>query len=607
VAGTVSIGPGLTGSDLLFAMVDASGGIFVRLPSAAGIRVGQPVEAIGTLSAPYGQLEIRDLALLSLGLEEEPPVPQTAQLADVGEGLEGSLVSFEGVVQSIQGDEGRLLVEIGDGEDTLRVLADPQTGIFKADVSRGQLVRVTGVLGQHATATGKLDGYKLWLRSRDDLAVLSIDPDVTAYPDVDPSVGPLPSVSIYTDLATGLAVRGRLVDVNATVTASVGVIDWGGPTIVVDDGTAAVAVVLPDGAPRPRIGERVRVAGKVSSLHNGRRVMATLVATLPGGVVPAPQEVAAVTSQDEWRLVRVVGRITRLVRAGTRWRVDLDVAGEAAAVLGEPASGVSTEGLTPGRLAMVTGIVRRSTSDPDAFYIVPRGTADMRLGPAVSATPRPGADSAPGGSAAEGAGAADGAGNRLTAVSELAGLVGSDVLVAGLIVAVDGPTVLLDDGTGRVRLGGDAAADALGLLEPGDAVEVAGAVARDEAGLLVLVDPERILAMPGAGPGDGLDGGDGAPASLTSPWATAEATARATAGAAGNPAGGLAGPAQPGRGPAPLTGALAIVLAALAVLGGAAGLAALAVPGLRLRLHAALCRVARRSVPSRVAGRAPRG
>jgi hypothetical protein len=617
VAGSVSMAPGLTGSELLFAIADSSGGIFVRLPSSAGLRVGQPVEAAGTLSAPYGQLEIRDLDLLSLGPQGEAPAPVPAGLADVGEGLEGSLVSLEGLVESVQGEDGRLVFEIGDGEHSMRVFADPLTGISKADVSRGQLVRVTGVVGQHATATGNLDGYKLWLRWRDDLDVLSIDPGVTDYPDVDPSVEPLPSVVFYTDLATGLAVRGRYVDVTATVTAPVGIIDWGGPTVVVDDGTAAVAVILPDGAARPGVGERVRVVGRVSSLHNGRRVLATIVEPLSGGAVPVPQEVAgAVTAQDEWRLVTVVGRIARLTRAGVRWRADLSVAGEAVAVLGEPGAGISTDGLVPDRLAMVTGIVRRSTSDSDLFYVVPRSAADLRLGPPVPGASASSQDGSGGDGSDTGQGSTGGAAilggashaGGITAVSDLGGLIGREVTVAGLIVAVEGCLAVLDDGTGRVRLGGEAAADAICLLQPGDAVEVSGRVGQDLEGLFVAVDPERILALPGGGgPGDWPAAAVPADA-VTGPEATDPAAGSAAPVVSGTQSerAALAVTAQPVLGPVAV--ALLILLGLLAVLAGAVGLAALAVPGLRLRLHGGLIRAVQATRPAleparRLAGR----
>jgi len=62
-------------------------------------------------------------------------------------------------------------------------------------------------------------------------------------------------------------------------------------------------------------------------------------------------------------------------------------------------------------------------------------------------------------------------------------------------------TATLDDGTGRIRLGGPAASDALSLLEPGDAVEVTGLVSRDAYDWLIEVDPDRIVTLAGTGSG----------------------------------------------------------------------------------------------------------
>jgi hypothetical protein len=57
--------------------------------------------------------------------------------------------------------------------------------------------------------------------------------------------------SVYRDLASALGPAALAVDVEAAVTATAGLLDIGSPTIVVDDGTAAVAVTLPSarGAP----------------------------------------------------------------------------------------------------------------------------------------------------------------------------------------------------------------------------------------------------------------------------------------------------------------------------------------------------------------------
>ena len=593
LAGAVTAPVGPVGADNLFAIADSSGGIFVRLSAPVdGLEIGRSIEIVGALSAPYGQLEVRELEWLQLGATDAAPIPIAATLPEIGEWLEGSLVTVEGTIDSATTESGRLAITLGDGETALRVLADPLSGIFKADVIRGEQVTLIGIVGQRATALGRLDGYRLWLRARSDLVnVAAPSPSPSAVPSATPArrpaATPTPTPTptlVYRDLATGLAARGRTVDVEATVTAAAGVIDWGGPTIVVDDGTAAVAVVLPAGVTSPKIGAGVRVVGKTGSLHSGRRVVATLVesGTAAGAVQPRPVAVA-LGPEHEWQLVAACGRVQRLTKAGSRWRADLTVDGKIVAVLGEPGAGISPSGLVAGRLVMATGIVRRSTSDPSVFQLLPRSGADLVLGPAPdsSAVTAGAAAGHAFGSVASGVPAV-GADARLTTVSAIPGNEGSTVTVAGLIVEPGEPgapagaatasattptTAMLDDGTGRIRLGGSAAADAIALLEPGDAVEVSGQVARDMDGWLIEVDPDRILALAGTTPGTTASSGvvsNGA--SPVAAAAASDASGEDELSTAGAQARGLAHPSDGAGAPnsievvALLGGSLAVVV-----------------------------------------------
>jgi hypothetical protein len=540
VSAVVTAPADVLGSDSLIAVADASGGIFVQLPSGlTGIGIGQSVDVVGFLSAPYGQLEIRELDWLELGGPAQPIAPMPVALSEVGEALEGSLVTVEGTVDSVTMDGNRLTVVVGDGQASVRALADPPAGVTKSDVARGQRVQLVGVVGQHATATGREDGYRIWLRQRSDVSVVidstpgpgsssSSSPPGTPTPR--PSATPTPDPTIRS--LAGL-VKGRLVDVEAVVTAAAGVIDWGGPTIVIDDGTAAVAVVLPAGVTGPQVGARVHVAGKVGSLHGGLRIAATLVEWRGEGAVPAPLTLSgALRAELEWRLVTACGRIVRVTHAGTRWRVDLTVGGQNVAILGEPAAGISTSGLVKGRLAIVTGIVRRSTTESGVFLVLPRSPSDMTLGPAPAASPSARTAYAQTATAAE-TSPSPGAGLALTAVSDLPSHTGEAVTVAGLVVGTGGSTATLDDGTGTVELGGGEAAEALSLLEVGDAVEVTGLVWQAADGWRIDVDPERILALSGADAGWGQE--------------RAQSTSRPSVGPA---AGSLAAPAA-GSGEAP--------------------------------------------------------
>ncbi len=277
VRGVASVGIGLVGADDLCVIEDGTGGIFVRLPAgAAAVAIGQPVEVEGALAAPYGQLEIRDVGLFVVGPLGVEPEPARTDLRAIGEMTEGSLVTIAGTATSVTTDGGRLTITVGDEATSVRVLADPPTGLSRYDVTRGDEVSATGIVGQRATATGRLDGYRLWLRRGTDLAVETPLEFAASSPT---SVATTVSTAstAHRDLASALGTRGAAVDVVATVIATAGLFEIGGPTIVVDDGTAAVAVILPDAAAAPRVGMSVHLVGKVGRWEGGPTILASEV------------------------------------------------------------------------------------------------------------------------------------------------------------------------------------------------------------------------------------------------------------------------------------------------------------------------------------------
>jgi len=517
----VTVGPALVGAAALFAIRDASGGIFVRLSTpGAGLSIGLPVEVAGTLSAPYGQLEIRELESMAVGTDEKEPAAAAAELSEIGEGTEGSLVTIRGTVDSVQTDSGRLTITIGDGTGTVRALADPPAGLTSSDVARGDVVLATGIVGQHATATGRLDGYRVWLRRRTDLVVLAPIPTSTptsTAPSTPTSIAtgssaasPQPTATpAHHDLASAIGSRAAAVDVEAIVTATAGLLDIGGPTIVVDDGTAAVAVILPDAADIPPVGMRVHVTGKVGRWEGGPTVLAAGVSALGELQAVGPQVVAGpLESSLEWHLIRICGRVEKFTPAGSRWRLDLSVSGNDVAVLGEPAASISVTTSSVGRLALVSGIVRRSTSDSSVFQLLPRSPLDFLLGPAPAASGSATAGSAASGSAAAGSASASGvdrnavdselgAAGGAVPIGSLASYLGRSVTISGLVTEMTGRTATVEDGTGAVRVGGQSAVDAVSMLEPGDAIEVSGLVEQDEDGLIIEADPTSIVDLPG--------------------------------------------------------------------------------------------------------------
>jgi hypothetical protein len=209
-------------------------------------------------------------------------------------------------------------------------------------------------------------------------------------------------------------------------------------------------------------------------------------------------------------------------------------------VLGEPAAGVSATGLTAGRMAVVTGIVRRSTSDSSIFQLLPRSSLDVRLGPAPEALSALGAVSHGSPAAGSSGSASATAAPPRVDISALAGHIGESVTISGLVADSDGERATVDDGTGSVRVGGSGASEAIALLEPGDAIEVSGVVAQDEVGLIISVDPLTMITLSGDG---GADQAPIAPAAglraADSPDTRAMAGAASVHGGSSDGSGGL--------------------------------------------------------------------
>ena len=251
----------------------------------------------------------------------------------------------------------------------------------------GTTYRVTGVVGQRATKKGAPDGYRLCLRDAADVVATS-----PATADRAPAERPVadhprrPGARRRRRPASRAALgrdrpdaghRGRGHRAGDAARRT-------GRRIVVQDASAAIEVLLPAasaapgrrnprsvpkarsglayGAPRLRADERHRPRHGVGSRAAGPPARATPVA-------------------QEWRLVSVTGRIDDVQKLGDRWRAELLVGSTRLVVVGQPGAGIAVTALVEGRMARITGIVRRPypTASDQRYAITPRTPADLRV------------------------------------------------------------------------------------------------------------------------------------------------------------------------------------------------------------------------------------
>jgi len=522
VSGVVTAEAGRLGLPPVIAIADGTGGIAVRLPEDAERPTrGTTVLVKGALADPYGQLELRPAAAgYAVTGRGSLPGPIRLTAFQLGDATEGRLAELTGTVSAPprKGTSGDLTIDLVDAAGTpFRVLADGSSGITATDLVKDRGYRLTGIVGQRASRKGALDGYRLYIRDRGDIASVAggAEPGASASPG---------SPGTAVPISTALAVPdGTRVTIEATVTAGASLLDASGRRVVVQDRTGAIEILLPSGIEAPDVGARLRVTGATGLAWGAPRIAATEMTTLGAGVVQPLALRRAPAERDEWLLVRLSGTIAKVTRIGERWRAELTLAdGAAALVQGQAGAGIPSTSVAAGRRVTVTGIVRRPypTASDRRFAVLPRSRSDLDVVTSGTGAAPESVGSGNGSRGATGQASADPGVAAITPdtdLATLADLVGQRVKVGGLVARVAEDGFDLDDGTAlaRVALRGEMRS-LLPHLRQGEAVAARGRVELLDGAPVVVVDDEGNLLRVGT-LGEGVPIGNAAPAASAGP------------------------------------------------------------------------------------------
>ena len=542
---------GRLGDAALIAIGDADAGIVVRMPAGSLPRArGASLIVDGTLVAPYGQLEIRPTAggLVPDGTGVVPaPFPLNGAL---DESAEGRLVVVEGRLDGTPttasaGDLSAVLVT--DSGARLSIHTDASSGIRRTDLVTGSRYRLTGIAGQRATAIGRADGYRIWLRDPADIVPTegpgpgpsgspsgtpaTTGPSPSPSPSPCPSAGACPTTQQVVSIGEAIVAGSGVLTIEGIVTTPPGLLDAGRRETVIQDRSGAILVRLKTSASPPAQGHRIRVTGAVGRAYGAPRITAQTIIDVGADALPATLVLKSPPNAAvEWRLVQISGTIVAAHSALGRWHADILMGRDRISIDGLASTGIPVRLLIVGRTTIVVGIARRPypTATDRRFAIVPRSKADLRVG--AMAAPGSTRAGASGGAAGEGGttsrsggrGGTSTGGGATTNRGELPGAgtsgpggrnrsidapvdvdfaalgtrVGWHVRVGGLVVAVTGDYVTIDDGTtvGLVAVEGTAQMQ-LPSLRPGVAVNVVGLVRSDPDLAVVVSDPAGIVPV----------------------------------------------------------------------------------------------------------------
>ncbi len=539
--GVVVAEAGRLGTPALLAIASGDAGLVVHLPTdSPTFARGTLLEVTGKLAAPYGQLEIRPSkgAVRSLG-SGALPTPMSIPAAGLAEASEGRLATTTGRLttkpkKSSGGDTTLVLERAGAGP--IKVMADASSRINPASLTVGATYRVTGFVGQRATRSGALDGYRVWAREPADV-VLVAGPASSGSPS--PTAGSSGTAVSVMSIGKALHISDRTVAIEAVVTAPATLLDASGRRIVVQDSSAAVEILLPTGTTAPPVGSKIRAEGRIGVAYGAPRLRADKLVVTGSASVPVPTNLhGSPGAAQEWGLVVVTGRVVSVAKLGDRWRAEVEVGKAKVVVIGQPGAGIPSTTLAVGRTATVTGIARRPypSATDRRFAVTPRSPADVRVAGRADAD----AASATGSNAGASSPTTSGAPALATAAPDadlvdLDARIGAVVRVGGLVVDLGPDGFTLDDGTaiGRVVLRGPAL-DRLALIEPDDALNATGRVEAAATGaILVVDDPAGIIQAGDPGAATAATSAEASPGPSAAP--------SGTPGTLGGSAGRLAG------------------------------------------------------------------
>jgi hypothetical protein len=183
VRGVVTLATGIV--DAASAVIqDATGAILLRFgEEAGGVQAGQLIEVTGKRSTKSGMLSIQVATAPTILGTEAPPAPVRRATGAAGEADEAELIVVRGaiVASARRAGSGSVSFEIDDGSGPLRVFAGASLDLGREGLAAGAWVEATGPLGQETSGSQPSRGYRVWLRSPGDLAIVAAttDPQMT--------------------------------------------------------------------------------------------------------------------------------------------------------------------------------------------------------------------------------------------------------------------------------------------------------------------------------------------------------------------------------------------------------------------------------------------
>lgn len=161
VSGVVAVEPGVLGSQYFYIVGSPGVQVYMYKKDFPNLQVGDRIEVTGEITESGGETRIKlkeksDIVKLK---SEAPPQPQTTEISEIGEPLEGWLIEIHGEITEIKGS----YMFVDDGTEEVKVYFKQGAKINRKLLQVGDLVSITGLVNQTKT------GYQILPRAQTDI------------------------------------------------------------------------------------------------------------------------------------------------------------------------------------------------------------------------------------------------------------------------------------------------------------------------------------------------------------------------------------------------------------------------------------------------------
>lgn len=367
----------LYGHELILS--DGSAGIAVYMDFPARMSCLMPrheqIVVTGIISDHFGMKTIYPESNLQLTRHYGEPreiAPRGVHTDNLGEKVEAMLVTIQGKVSN--GKNGDTLW-VNDGTGAAEIYADEFSRTSFEGITRGSLVRITGIVYQYNGGKLEHEGFYLRVRAPDDVIVLERAEKLPHAPGGRGGVD-LGAVAIDQAIATNTQ---NYVTVGGVVTMPPGVVDerafW------IQDASGGIHVFVANSAgevPRLNLHDNVSVRGRVVNAFGARELRVELpdaIGVYGAGSPAAPRalKTGQVTLAHEGALIEIIGWVAR--SDGRAIYID-DGSGEVLVYV-DADTRIRWPRLHVGDPARIVGVVSRFRG---AVEILPRVQSDVQFG-----------------------------------------------------------------------------------------------------------------------------------------------------------------------------------------------------------------------------------